>query len=307
MTMKYILPLLAIGVLVACQKEHPDPAPSAPAETGPRLIMKFKFDSTQVRLGAFGQTVAVPAGHGAQSPRFNGMSSHYVEFAPTAWTALGSGSVVYQGPSTTAGGATAIDFSQEVIVGDGGTFLNIPLSSLAPGTYEWLRVSLAYQNYDVNFRYNDTQFGLGIMDLTGTLASFIGYNTYVGSYQIGQQSVTVNSNKLQGYWGFEVGGLPSIIPPNSIPPITGQAPGTTVVNPLFGTSTIPAGSCVVTGGFAQPLIITGNETQDVMITVSLSTNKSFEWSDAAGNNIYEPLAGDTVVDMGIRGLIPIVQ
>ncbi len=300
MTMKYILPLLAIAVLVACQKDQPDPVPTGPAETGPRLIMKFKFDSTQVRLGAFGDPVSVPAGHGAQSPRFNGMSSHYVEFTPTAWTALGEGSVVYQSPSTTAGGTTAIDFSHEVIVGNGGTFLNIPLSTLNPGTYEWLRVSLAYQNYDVNFRYTDPTFGP--FNLTGSLASFIGYNTYISSYQVGQQSVTVNGNRLQGYWGFEVNN-----PPVPTAPITGQAPGTTVVNPLFGTSAIPAGSCVVTGGFAQPLTITGNETQDVTITVSLSTNKSFEWSDLAGDNIYEPLAGDTVVDMGIRGLIPIVQ
>ncbi len=262
--------------------------------------MKFKFDSTQVRLGSFGEPVSVPAGHGAQSPRFNVMSAHYVEFTPTASTALGNGSVVYQSPSTTSGGATAIDFSHEVIVGDGGTFLNIPLSSLAAGTYEWLRVSLAYQNYDVDFRYTDPQFGQ--FNLTGTLASFIGYNTYIGSYQIGQQTVTVNGNRLQGYWGFEVND-----PPIPMAPITGQAPGTTVVNPLFGTSAIPAGSCVVTGGFAQLLTITGNETQDITITVSLSTNKSFEWSDAAGDNIYEPLAGDTVVDMGIRGLVPIVE
>jgi hypothetical protein len=64
---------------------------------------------------------------------------------------------------------------------------------------------------------------------------------------------------------------------------------------------------VVTGAFAAPLVITGTETEDVVITVSLSTNKSFEWSDDLGDNIYEPLAGDTVVDMGVRGMIPIVE
>lgn len=161
---------------------------------------------------------------------------------------------------------------------------------------------MGYQNYDVDFRYTDTVFGLGALDLTGTLASFIGYNSYITGYQVAQQSVPVYGNRLQGYWGFEVNDSPV-----SIVPITGQAAGTTVVNPLFGTSAIPAGSCVVTGGFAQPLVNSGNETQDVTITVLLSTNKSFEWTDAADDNIYEPLAGDTVVDMGIRGLIPIVE
>ena len=175
---------------------------------------------------------------------------------------------------------------------------------MAPGTYEWLRVSLAYQNYNINFRYTDTVFGLGALDLQGTLASFIGVNTYIGSFPVDQQTVTVNGNRAQGFWAFEVND-----PPFPIAPISGQAPAgaTTVVNPLFASSPIPAGSCVATGAFASPLVITGNETQDVTITVSLSTNKSFEWSDSAGDKIFEPLAGDTVVDMGVRGLVPIVN
>ena len=28
-------------------------------------------------------------------------------------------------------------------------FVNVPLSDLSPGTYQWLRVSLSYQNYDI--------------------------------------------------------------------------------------------------------------------------------------------------------------
>lgn len=228
------------------------------------------------------------------------MSSHYVEFAPTAWTLPGQGDVVYHAPETTAGGANAIDFSQSVNVGEGGTFLNIPLSQLAAGTYEYLRVSLSYQNYDIDFRYTDPTFG--VFDLTGTLASFIGFNTYITSFNVDQQTVTVNDDKPQGFWAFEVNN--PIIP---TAPTTGQAPGaTTVPNPLFASSPIPAGSCLVTGGFTTPLEITGNETEDVVIVVSLCTNNSFEWIDN-GDGIYEPLAGDVVIDMGIRGLIPIVQ
>ena len=300
--MRYLLPLLFLVTAVACKKEQPDRVPSPPEESAPRLVLKFKLDSTQVRLGSFGAPVGIPAGHAAQSPRFNSISSHYVEFAPSGLTALGAGAVVYHAPETSVDGGTAIDFAQEVHAADGGTFLDIPLSSLPPGSYEWLRVSLAYQNYDVDFRYTDTVFGLGALDLTGTIASFIGFNTYIGTFTVGQQQVVVNGNRPQGFWAFEVNN-----PPFPLAPITGQAPGTTVVNPLFATSPIPAGSCVATGAFASPLVITGNETHDVIITVALSTNKSFEWSDSAGNGIFEPLAGDTVVDMGIRGLIPIVE
>jgi hypothetical protein len=296
--MRQHLLLIAGLVLVtfsSCTKEEVSPDGPLVNDPGPRLILKFRFDSTQVRLNNLGQPSAIPAGHGAQSPRFNSMSAHYVEFAPTALTALGQGKVVYHAPETTLGGATAIDHDLGISVGDGGTFLDIPLSSLQPGSYDWLRVSLAYQNYDIRFRAFSTLY-------TGTIASFIGYNTYIGSVLVKDSTVNVNTNKLQGFWAFEVND-----PPTSTPVETGQAPGTTVPNPIFATSPIPAGSCVVTGAFAQALTITGDETEDVVIVVSLSTNKSFEWLETDANNIFDPINGETVVDMGVRGMVPIVQ
>lgn len=296
MTMRNSLLLasaLFILAFVSCKKDKDDDP--TPPDAGPRLILKFKLDSTQVRLNNLGQPASVPAGHGAQSPRFNKISGHYVEFAQTAFTAVGSGDVVYHAPETTAGGAQAIDHDLGIQVGDGGEFLNIPLSDLAPGTYQYLRVSLAYQNYDITFDALGTLYN-------GTIAAFIGYNTYIGSFLVKDSTVAVNDDKLQGFWAFEVDN-----PPVSTPVTTGQATATTVVNPLFATSPIPAGSCLATGAFAAPLTITGNETNDVVITVSLSTNKSFEWVETDGDNVFEPINGETVVDMGIRGLIPIVQ
>lgn len=257
---------------------------------GPWLIVKLKFDSTQARLDNFGQPATIPAGNSAQSPVFHGMSTHYIELAPTMLTQLGDGEIIYQGAETTAGGGNAVDFDQAIIVGNEEVVMTIPLADVQPGTYEWVRASLTYQNYDVDFRANG-------FDLTGRLASFVGFNTYISNYTIENQSVTLNTNKLQGYWGFETVGQVS----------EGQAPATTVPNPLSSTSPVPAGSCVVTGDFSNALTITGNETEDVTITLSLSTNNSFEWKDDNLNGIYEPLDGDTVVDMGLRGLEPIVE
>lgn len=271
----------------SCKKE------SNPTPTGPNLIFRFKFDSTQVRLNNIGQPAGIPVGHAAQSPIFNKMSAHYVELAPTALTPLGTGKILYHAPEVTTGGATAINFNQSTFVGNGETFLSVPLSSVTPGTYEWLRVSLAYQNYNIKLRASG-------LDLTGTIASFIGFRTYINSYTIKDSTVVVNANKDQGYWAFET----------SVPGFgfvtSGQAPAgaTTVPNPIFSTSPVPAGSCVVTGEFASPLQITGTETNDIIVEVSLSTNKSFEWINADGNSTYDPLDGDQVVDMGIRGLIP---
>jgi hypothetical protein len=260
------------------------------------LRFKFVFDSTQARLNNIGQPATIPAGHAAQSPRFNKMSAHYVELAPNALTALGQGEVLYLAPETTAGGARAIDFNQASFAGNNEVFFSIPLDSVQPGTYPWLRVSLAYQNYDIKFRVSG-------QTLTGTIASFIGYRTYLQQFKVKDSTLTINANKDQGFWAFETGvsGFGFVT--------SGQAPAgaTTVPNPIFATSPIPAGSCVVTGSFASPLQITGNETSDVTVIVSLSTNKSFEWIDADNNGTYDPQAGDQVVDMGIRGMLPSIQ
>jgi hypothetical protein len=260
----------------------------------PKLVFKFKFDTTQVRLDNIGNPAVMPSNHRGQHPKFNKMSAHYIELAPNANTMLGNGTVLYLAPST----GSAIDFDQSVKVGENENFFTMPLKDISPGTYQWLRISLAYQNYDIQYRVGPPAFP-STYDGVGTLASFIGYNTHITSYVIKNQSVTINNDKLQGYWGFEsVGSV-----------VTGQAPpgATTVPNPIFATSPIPAGSCVVTASFSSPLTITGNETEDVEIIVSLSINKSFEWIESGGNNLYEPLNGDTVIDMGIRGMIPIVQ
>jgi hypothetical protein len=260
-----------------------------PAE--PMLIIKFKFDPTQARLNNLGQPTAVAAGHGAQSPIFNTISSHYIELAPNATTQLGTGTILYHAPETTLGGANAIDFSKSKIVAEGESFLEIPLRAIAAGNYQWLRVSLSYQNYQINVRSSG-------QDYQGTLASFVGFNTYIGTHTIGNAIFQVDGNRAQGYWAFALNNLPYST--------SGQAPAnaTTVPNPIAATSPIPAGSCVVTGQFANPLTITGLEKKNIVLTVSLSTNNSFEWIDLNNDGKYEPSAGENVVDMGLRGLVP---
>ncbi len=258
-------------------------------EQEPMLIVKFKFDETQERLNNIGQPSTVPAGNAAQSPIFNTISSHYLELAPTATTQIGQGEILYRAAETTAGGSNAIDFSQAKIVSQGEVFFKIPLSQIASGSYEWVRASLAYQNYDIQILQTGVEY-------TGTLASFVGFNTYIGTHSIGNSTFPVNGNRLQGYWALNVEGMP----------FEGQAPegATTVPNPIASTSPIPAGSCVVTGKFGSNLVITGNEKKDIIVTLSLSINNSFEWQEVNVDGKFEPSAGESVVDMGLRGLIP---
>lgn len=280
--------LVALLVLpfVSCSKDLDDEV-----QNEPMLIVKFKFDPNQARLNNIGQPSAVANGNAAQSPIFNTISAHYMELAPSANTQIGQGTILYHAPETTLGGSNAIDFSQSKIVAQDEVFLKIPLSQVKAGSYEWMRVSLSYQNYQINVR------NAGV-DYEGTLISFVGFNTYISSFDIGNNTFNVNGNRAQGYWAFGLNNHPYST--------SGQAPAgaTTVPNPIAATSPIPAGSCVVTGKFVSNLVIDGTETSDVVVTLSLSVNNSFEWHEVNADGKYEPSIGENVTDMGLRGLIP---
>lgn len=272
--------------------------------TDPKLVFKFKFDAAQERLNNIGQPSAMPAGHAGQSPVFNTMSAHYIELAPTALTALGKGVILYRAAETNSGGSNAIDFEKSAFAGDNETFYETPLKNISPGEYDWLRLSLAYQNYTVKYFVDTVIAGISVQqEFNGTVASFIGFNTYIKDYKIKDQNITVNANKKQGYWGFET--TVNFNGVNYPFHTAGQAPegATTVVNPLFATSPVPAGSCVVTADFPPGgLKITGNETTDIIVEISLSTNKSFEWTEVIYDGKWAPTKGEQVVDMGIRGM-----
>ncbi len=285
---KFAICFAGILLFAACKKEEKE-IQETPVPEGPQLIFRFAFDAEQPRLDNLGNPSEIPAGNAALTPRFNSISANYIELIPNALTGLGLGEVLYVGAETTAGGAEAIAIDEAKIVGEGETFYSVPLAAVTSGTYEFIRVSLSYQNFDIDFLAQG-------FDLEGTLAGFIGYNNYITSYTIKNQTVTVNGNRLQGYWGFETVGQV----------LEGQAPpgATTVVNPIWNTSPVPEGSCIVTGAFPTSLVISGNETDDIVVTLSLSVNNSFEWTEVNADGKFEPGAQEAVVDMGIRGLMP---
>lgn len=284
--------LVFVFVSISCSSDGtPNNTDDDTSSSTANLIIKLAVDSNQPRLGNTGQPTDIPIGHAGQDPNFNTISAHYLELSPSATTLLGTGEVLYKAPETQSGGNVAIDFDQAIVVTPGEVFLTIPIDDITAGNYEWVRLSLSYQNYDINFAFNG-------LSLSGTVASFVGFDTYLQSYTIKNESITVNENRRQGYWGFETNGIVQ----------TGLAPegATTVPNPLFNSSPIPPGSCVVTGKFTSNLVITGNETEDITVTLSLSTNKSFEWIDTNSNNTWDVTTSgvEPIVDMGLRGLVP---
>ncbi|MBL7783127.1 MAG: hypothetical protein JNM22_17995 [Saprospiraceae bacterium] len=296
-----LLPLLGL-LFFSCTKD--------PSTTTSDLQFQFRFDPAQERLNNIGQPSTIPAGNAAQTPEFNEMSVHYIELAPNTLTPLGDGAIVYHAEEISIGGENAVNFDRAARAGGDQVFSTISLKDVPPGTYQWVRASVTYQNYDVRFNINNLPVIGNLNNQKGTVASFVGFNTYITTVKPHEKTLTVNSNKKQGFWAFETQLSDPYSAYNQI--YSGDAPAgaTTVVNPLFATSPIPAGSCVVTGKLAQPLVITGKETSDILITLSFSINNSFEWQDTNGNGQLDfygdgVTPAEKIVDMGLRGLIPI--
>ncbi|MBK8425792.1 MAG: hypothetical protein IPL27_07340 [Lewinellaceae bacterium] len=286
--------------LFSCKKENTSDA---------EMQFQFRFDAAQARLNNIGQTAAIPAGNAAQTPEFRELSVHYIELAPNAFTALGGGAIVYHAEETNQGGETAVNFDKAAKAGENQVFTKISLKKVPPGTYEWVRASVTYQNYDVTFNINGLPVIGNLPNQKGTVASFVGFNTYLTTVKPREKTLPVNDDKKQGFWAFETQLSAPYQTYNQV--YSGEAPAgaTTVVNPLFASSPVPAGSCVVTGRFAQPLVVTGNETEDVLVTLSFSVNNSFEWQDTNGNGQLDfygdgVTPAEKIVDMGLRGLIP---
>ena len=304
-----ILLLISVFILISSCKKDDD---SGTANDDIMVKFHFKFDPNQERLDGFGQPASIPSDHAALSPDFSTMSAHFIELVPTEFTPYKSGAFVYKGAEVSAsnpnphGFTTAIDFDNAIVAGEGEAFLEIPLKDITPGTYENIRVSVAYQNYNVTYNLKNIPTIGDLDNETGTVASFVGYNSHINTLKVFNQETAVNDAKLQGFWAFETQ-LPS--PYDSYNQIfIGQAPqsATTVVNP-FPNAPIPVGSCVVSGSFDQPVTLTGNEIDDINITLSFSINNSFEWKDLNGNgewdlDVQDPNNSEPVVDMGLRGL-----
>lgn len=296
----WLLGLNSLLLLSSCDRD---------VTTFNKVHFTMTFSPGQERLNNFGEPVSLAAGHAAQSPDIQYMSLHYIELMTDSLVPFKDGITLFMAPETNAGGDPAIDFDQAVLATDGVSFYNLQLSRIPPGTYTYIRASVAYQQYAVTFDIQDVPVLETLTNQQGIIASFVGYNTYITTLNIDQKSVDINANKLQGFWGFESQLSGAAAPYSAI--YTGQSPegATTVVNPIHATSPIPAGSCVITGRFDPPLIVEEGETRDLDIVFSFSTNQSFEWVDGNGNGIWDinattPEATEQVVDMGLRGLIP---
>ncbi|MBC8045280.1 MAG: hypothetical protein H7Y00_00645 [Fimbriimonadaceae bacterium] len=303
--LKYIAFIFIYIPLMSCNKDVKDFT---------YINFEFQFSETQERLNNDGEPSIIPLGNAAITPVIHGMGVNYIELSHDEFTPYKEGQIVYKGHETMEGGSLSIDFDSCVVKGAGDPFYKFNVNKLAPGTYNYVRVSVAYQNYDIQFNALNIPVVGDLLNQTGTIASFIGSRTYIRNLVVKNLSTDIYADKEQGFWAFETGFTSPYDSYNAI--YTGQAPegATTVVNPISATSPIPPGSCVVTGKFTQPLVITGAESdnsnqQDLYISLSFSISQSFEWVDLNANgewdiDVSNPDETELVADMGVRGLIP---
>ncbi len=268
-------------------------------------------DSNALRTDNFGNPATIKTGNAAQHPKFKKIATHYYELTQNHYVALGNGKILYLAPEVTTGGATAIDNSKQIPIVPGNEAISHNLRDIPSGTHEYLRISVSYQEYDVDYRltiHAPTYLNNYIYEGVGRIASFVGFNTYITelSFEGFSDKIPVNSNQRQGFWAW----ITNIEIPSynykATHTQTGISPegATTVVNPIASTSPIPLNSCVVTAKFEPPLVITGQENSDIKVKVTFSINNSFEWEDSNGNGKWDisSTGAEKVVDMGLRGM-----
>ncbi len=121
--MKSINLLFALSFLfMSCNSDETDCCADL---NQPQLVIKLKFDPNQERLNNIGQPATIPVGNAAQSPVFSKMSANYIELAPNAFTLLGEGEIIFEGPETNMGGNKAIDFQNALFAGNNETIKRI--------------------------------------------------------------------------------------------------------------------------------------------------------------------------------------
>jgi hypothetical protein len=281
-------------------------------EASVMVHFKVKFDPLQERLNNQGQVTTVSAGNAAQTPVLNSIAINYLEFLHNAWDKLGQGEVLMPSPEmTTTTGETAIDFSKIKMGKDGDIIFSVPLSKLPAGKYEWIRTSVPYQNIDVAFNYINVPTAGNFYNERGAMAMFTGSNMYISTYKIWTKQDSVNATKKQGYWAYETKLSPAYALYNKT--LKGQLenPAFTLVNPLTAYQPVQASATIIAGKLDAPLEITGKETQDITITLTFSTNKSFEWEDDIIKNGQWDILGqansgqksmERIIDTGFRGM-----
>lgn len=242
------------------------------------LNLVLNIDTAGVYLDSCNNPAVLVTGHGAQSPVLNYALIEKVELFEDPATAYGHGyefgknySSVYQ---TIHNNTETLDLSCR----RGATQV----------TFHWIRIYIGYQNYKVKCR-------IGSQPAEYNLLSFLhDYQAYHQVLPIQDSTISLDSVKYKGEWFLEADSAGSGMV------LEGISKNETAPDPFCATSPpLSQNLYVLTCPIPSGLVFYKNETKT--LHVSISMKNCFEWIEHSDPAYFEPLDGDTIFDIGLRG------
>lgn len=305
------------------------------------LILKFRFTDTLQPLNDTGKIYTdadrQSLGWTGLTPIVNKISAHKVLFYNNDPSLNEAPYPVYIGKESFTkrfGDSLGIDYDKASMVKEGENLIEIPLSTLRPGTYNWMLVELSYQNLTVPIRldsvwqpvYINNQIAIPSAGLFGvysaTVAGFSGFNHFFNTgfyinkyfYRSNKDSFYLNdgwyfTESTLGANGFNYpldstylsdrGEIVKVNPLHKNPLANSKNLSAALFQTLKFTK---QGNPIMT---TTPLVITGNETESIVIECALATKNCFEWRDNRTNGMWDAYRREPV-RFGFRGMQPVV-
>lgn len=275
-------------------------------EANPQIQVIWQQDPFQERLDNEGRLSPVSSSNLSLSPKLNTIAVEHIELLPSDPTRLFSGATLYSANNKQTVNDTTVSLEKLVFTPQSTPLSTSPLKSLQGKTFQWVCVWLAYQSFDVRFNLNNVPNIGTITDESGTFNAFLGANTFISRHKVITKEDIVNDYRPQGYWLFETNLRAAFTTYNTF--YRGQLPprSVTAVNPLSATLATPRNSSIFIARLDKPITITGEEKNDVTITLTFSTNQSFEWRDNNRNGRWDidvqNIQNEPVINFGLRGM-----
>jgi hypothetical protein len=285
----------------------------------PFLRLRVNFDTQGERFDANGELAEVPEGRAAYTPEMRELRISSIELVPDENTPVGQGVMLYEAATRVVFGEEITELDQTISTAGGIVANRFNFQDIPAGTYPYVRVGLAsakYQlNYDLHYHVKDSTdtdsippdftVPVELTQLSGGMAVLYS-DAWVNTLTPFNITLDINQQKRQGYYAFETSFTSSFELGNNVyvDSLFNTIP--TLPNPISATAPTPESSGIITGVFDTPLEVTGQESEDVLVDLTFSTNQAFEWVDPNNDGRWDVwILAETwerISDFGLRSL-----
>ena len=262
------LACIILLVVQSCDRND-DEMPDHRYGYGGGITYNILIDSTQVRLDSNANPSIIPPGHGSLSPSFNFLQVNGLSLL----NASDSSDVSTVYPS-------------KEIHGSSGTFEGSFHYNGGPMTFNFLRIYFSFQNFEVQCLTGGNLMNVNVLSFMS-----LGYYPYT-SFVI-HDSIVPHPIQNRGEWFMEIDSTGFGVV------LHGQTSMITEPDFLNENYYGQVQDYALTCPINPPITFTGD--QHHTLSISISSNKCFEWIEHSTPGIFEPLDGDTIYDFGLRG------